>query len=306
MLALLAVGCAAAFLLVGVQGNIGFIVERRSRSLAGLILVAVAVAVATVAFQTVTANRILTPSIMGFDALYALLQSVIVAAFGVSAFQVLGAVWQFWIEVVLMLGFAVVLYGWLLSRRTDVTRLLLIGVVLGMLFRGISVFLQRMLDPDAFLVLQDRFFASFTNVPNETLVPSSILLVVALGLIVFDRNRLDVMSLGRDIATNLGVHPARLRMRMLAATSLLVAVSTALVGPILFFGLIVAHLGYRFVRRARHVVLFPVASLIAIIALVGGQTILNQFQVAGTTLSIIIEFIGGIVFIALILRRKPL
>ena len=306
VLALLAAGCIAAFLLIGLQGNLAFLLERRARSLAALVIVAVAIAVATVTFQTVTANRILTPSIMGFDALFILIQSVIVAFFGVAAFGDIGIVGQFWIDVALMLGFGVLLYGWLLSRRADVTRLLLIGVVLGMLFRGVSVFLQRMLDPDAFLVLQDRFFASFTSVPGDTLLPAAALLLAGIALTVFDRNRLDVMSLGRDIATSLGVHPTRLRLRMLAATALLVSVSTALVGPIMFFGLIVAHLAYRLVRRARHAVLLPVASLLAIIALVGGQTVLNQLDTAGTTLSIVIEFVGGIVFIALILRRKPL
>lgn len=306
VLAVVALACAGAFLFVGLQGNVEFILERRTRSLAGLVIVSIAIAVATVSFQTVTANRILTPSIMGFDALYALIQSVIVAVFGIGVFAAVGPVAQFWVEVALMLGFAMLLYGWLLSRRSDVMRLLLTGVVLGMLFRGIGVFLQRMLDPDAFLVLQDRLFASFTNLPTDTLVPAAILLAVGVGLTMYDRHRLDVMSLGRDTATNLGVHPTRLRLRTLAATALLVSVSTALVGPIMFFGLIVAHLAYRFVRRSRHAVLLPVASLLAIISLVGGQTVLSQIDAAGTTLSIIIEFVGGIVFIALILRRKPL
>lgn len=305
VLAALALGCAAAFLLVGVQGDIAFVLERRLRTLAGLVIVAVAVAVATVSFQTVTANRILTPSIMGFDALYALIQAIVVVVFGAGVFAALGPVAQFWLEVALMLGFAVLLYGWLLSRRSDVVRLLLTGVVLGMLFRGVGVFVQRLADPDAFLVLQDRLFASFTDLPPDTLAPAAALLAVGVGLTVVDRDRLDAMSLGRDIATNLGVDTARLRVRTLASTALLVSVSTALVGPITFFGLIVAHLAYRFVRRPRHVVLLPVASLLAAIALVGAQAVLSRLDVAGTTLSILIEFAGGIFFIAIILRRRP-
>ena len=57
---------------------------------------------------------------------------------------------------------------------------------------------------------------------------------------------LDVMSLGRENAINLGVNYDRMVMNMLILSSVLIATSTALVGPITFFGLIVANLSYQF------------------------------------------------------------
>ncbi|RRJ87261.1 enterobactin ABC transporter permease [Gulosibacter macacae] len=302
----LAVGSIAAYLFTGLTGNIDYALSRRITSVAALVIVAVAIGVSTVAFQTMTANRLLTPSIMGFDSLYLLLQTVVIFALGVTGFAVIDALGQFWLEVAAMLVFSVLLYGWLLSRNTRVTRLLLIGVVFGMLFRGISTFLQRMLDPDAFAVLQTRFFASFTDVPKELVLPAAALTVLGLLIAWFDRRRYDVMSLGVPIATNLGINPAMLRARTLGVVALLVSVSTALVGPVMFFGLIVAQLAYRAVRLSRHELLMPVASLVGVIALVGGQTLVQRVFGLDVALSMIIEFLGGLLFIALILRKKPL
>lgn len=306
LLALAAAGCAALFLTAGVTGNIAYIMGRRSSTLIALSLVAIAVACSTIAFQTITENRILTPSIMGFDAMYVLFQTTIAYTLGANGFQLIGVTGQFWIELALMLGLSVLLYGALLAGRVPLFRLLLIGIVLGLLFRGLSSFMQQLLSPDAFLVVQDRLFARFTGVQAELLLPAGAMIALGVAIIAWDRHRLDVMVLGRDMATGLGVDPARLRVRVLLATAVLVSASTALVGPVTFFGLLVAHLAYRLVRVARHAILLPAATFLALIALVGGQALLEHVLDLGTTLSIIIEFLGGLLFIILLLRRKTL
>lgn len=306
VLTIAAAGCAALFLTVGVSGNVAYIVGRRSGTLVALAVVAAAVACSTVVFQTITENRILTPSIMGFDAMYVLLQTTVAYTLGASGLSLLGPLGQFWLELGIMLAGSVLLYGSLLAGRVPIFRLLLVGVVLGLLFRGLSSFMQQLLTPDAFLVVQDRLFARFTGVQSELLVPAVLLTGAAIGLLLFDVRRYDVMSLGRDTATGLGVDPARLRLRALVATAVLVSVSTALVGPVTFFGLLVAHLAYRLVRVSRHASLLPVAALVALIALVGGQALLEHVFKLGTTLSILIEFAGGLLFIFLLLRRRSL
>ena len=75
---------------------------------------------------------------------------------------------------------------------------------------------------------------------------------------------LDVMSLGRENAINLGVNYDRMVMKMLILSSVLIATSTALVGPITFFGLIVANLSYQFFATYKHSTLILGASLISI------------------------------------------
>ncbi len=82
LLALAAFCVAIAFMTVGANGRWGFVLPFRGTKLASLVLVGCAVATATVLFQTVSGNRILTPAIMGFDELYRLIQTGTVVAAG--------------------------------------------------------------------------------------------------------------------------------------------------------------------------------------------------------------------------------
>ena len=116
--------------------------------------------------------------------------------------------------------------------------------------------------------------------------------------------QLDVMSLGRDTAINLGVPYDKLVQRMLILSSILIAVSTALVGPITFFGLIVANLSYQFFNTYKHSVLISGACVMSIVALVGGQWMVERVFNFDTTLSVIINFVGGVYFIYLLLKES--
>lgn len=304
ILATLAMVSVACFMVLGAKGSWSFILPFRGRKLLALCLVAYSVAVSTVLFQTVTNNRILTPSIMGFDALYVLLQTSIVFFLGVGALTSIDPQLQFVIEIVVMIVFSGFLFRWLfLGEERSLTLLVLVGIVFGILFRSLSQFMQRMLDPNAFNVLQDSFFASFATVDTT-------LLVVATGIIALVSlfawrlgHTYDVLSLGRAHAINLGVDYKRTVVFILMLVSVLVAVSTALVGPITFFGLLVASLAHSLVGTSRHRYVLPAAVLLAITCLVGGQTVLERVFAFDTALSIIIEFLGGIVFIILVLRR---
>jgi iron complex transport system permease protein len=82
-----------------------------------------------------------------------------------------------------------------------------------------------------------------------------------------------------------------------------VSVSTALVGPITFFGLLVANLAYRVVGTDRHRATLPAAVLLAVVCLAGGQAVLQHGLGLDTTLAVVIEFVGGLVFLVMLVRR---
>src|SRR5690606_8045331 len=165
-------------------------------------------------------------------------------------------------------------------------------------------FMQRMLDPGAFNVLQDTLFASF-SMTDPTILGVSCVIVLAVTLVGLKlMHTYDVLSLGRAQAINLGVPYKRTVAIILVMVAVLVSVSTALVGPVTFFGLLVATLAHSLVGNSRHHYVLPAAILLGIIALVGGQTLLERVFAFDTALSIIIEFLGGIVFIILVLRRS--
>ncbi|MHA7279086.1 iron chelate uptake ABC transporter family permease subunit [Arthrobacter sp. MDT2-2] len=295
----------AAFLLVGLEGDIAYVLLRRLNRVGAMVLVAVAVGVSTVLFQTVTGNRILTPSIMGLDALYILIQTALAFALGASTLLTLAAPIRFAVEVTLMVAFSWLLYRWLFTGGgRSLHLLLLVGIVFGVFFRGASTLLQRLMDPSEYIILQDLFFASFNRVDPTLLILSAIavsgLCIPAWRL----RHRLDVLALGRDTAVGLGVDYRRTVTLVLVICSVLVAVSTALVGPATFFGLLVSALAYQLCSSFRHAAVLPLAVLLGVIALVGGQLVLEQVFEFDTALSIVIEFTGGLVFLALLMKGR--
>lgn len=303
LLGVLAALAAVAFLVLGALDAWALIAPLRLGRLAPMVLVGVAIAVSTVLFQTVTENRILTPSIMGFDSMYALLQTVAIYVLGSTAVIGTAPTVRFGLEVALMLVFSVALFRWLFGgARRSLYLMVLVGIVFGTMFRSLATFLQRVIDPNEYLIVTDRLFASF-NAVDPGLLAACTVLVAGVGAWVWSvRRDLDVLALGRDHALALGVDHRRLVLRALTGCALLVSVSTALVGPITFFGLLVANLAYAVAGSHRHAYVLPAAALLAIITLVGGQTILEHVFGMDTVLSVIIEFVGGIVFIMLLIR----
>jgi iron complex transport system ATP-binding protein len=236
-------------MLIDVGGSWAFALRLRSTTVVTMVVVGYAIALSTLLFQTVTTNRILTPSIMGFDSLYAALQTVLIAWLGAAAVVGLGTGGRYALELALMIGFSMLLFGRLFGRGGYSLHLLvLVGIVLGVLFRSVSAFVQRLIDPNEFYVLQERLFASFTQV-DGTLLAISIGLVVAVSLVAWRiRHRFDVLLLGRPLAVNVGLDHRRTVLLILCLVAVLVSVSTALVGPVLFFGLLVTNLAYQVVR----------------------------------------------------------
>ena len=281
-------GLAAAsivlFMTVGAKGSWSFILTFRGTKVAAMVLVGYAIAMSTVLFQTITNNRILTPSIMGFDALYRLIQTVLVFQLGSATVAVLDPRLRFGAEVVAMVAFSWLFYRWLFSGSLRGLHLLmLVGIVFGVMFRSITSFLYRVIDPNEFLVLQDRMFASFNRVDGQLLAVSAVV-VLAVSVAVWRKaGVLDVLALGRDAAINLGVDHRREVMWVLVMVSVLVAVSTALVGPVTFFGLLVANLAYLLVDTHRHRVILPVAALIAMSVAAVAAVIEEPVRATATT-----------------------
>lgn len=307
LLALAVVAMSVAYLTLGVRGGWAYVLPRRATTVATLLLVATAVGIATVLFHTITDNHILTPSVMGLDSLYLLIQTVAVYAIGSAGVSGLPEVTQFLTVLTLMTGLSYVLYRrLLLGLGRDLHLLVLVGIVLGVLMRSLTNFFTRVMDPTEFLVLQDRMFADFTGAPLPTLGMSALVCLPVLVLLVREHRTLDVMALGRDTAIGLGLDHRRVLLRVLVYIVLLVAVATALVGPTMFFGLIAAHLAYRAVGTYRHRATLPAAALVGGLVLVAGQTLLERVLRADTNLAVVVEFVGGLLFIALLLRRSTL
>lgn len=307
LIALLLALAVALWLFQGLgPGNTRFVLGLRAAKLAALALVAASVGMATVLFQTVAQNRILTPAIMGFDALYLLIQSLAVATLGTVGFAMLPAGAKFAAETLLMTAVAVALFGALLGRAAPdaIGRTILTGVVLGILFRSGATLVARMLDPNAHAVVQAASFADFGRPAAGTLGWAAAVALPAMALALALGPRLDLLALGRERAVPLGLPHRAMVLITLALVALLTAVSTALVGPVAFFGLIVAGLAHALAPGARHRVLLLTAAALAATLLIGGQWAFERLLGLRATLSVVIECAGGIFFLALLLKGR--
>ncbi|WP_455811325.1 iron chelate uptake ABC transporter family permease subunit [Pseudomonas graminis] len=304
LLATLLMVLMGIFMTLDLHGNIAYILRHRGQILATMVLVGFASGISTLLFQTLTRNRILTPSVMGLESLFVLMQTLLIFALDVGGLNMLGSVGRFIAESALLVMFATLLYRWLLGGAgLDLHRVLLIGLVCGTLFRSISGLMQRLMEPGEFAVLQSRIFATFTRADSDVLWISAGVIALVATLIWRLRHRLDVMALGPDHAIALGIAWQRHVTGLLLLISLLVAVSTALVGPMMFLGLLIVNLAYPLMGSWRHAYLLPGCVLIGIITLVGGQLILERLLDMAGTLSVVIEFSGGALFIYLLLRK---
>lgn len=305
MLAALALLFCGLYLFHGLNGSYDYALPRRAVKVLAMVLTGVAVAYSTVIFQTITHNRILTPSIMGLDSLYILLQTVLVFFFGSASFVLINQQFNFLLSVGAMVLFALLLYYFLFGKgNRPIYFLLLVGIIIGTFFSSISTFLQVMIDPNEFMRVQDKMFASFNNINGDLVWWALAILVLTIIIGWRYIRELDVLSLGRETAINLGVSYETIVKLMLILSSVLIAVSTALVGPITFFGLIVANLSYQFFHTFKHSILIAGAALMSVIALVGGQWIVERVFSFSTTLSVIINFVGGVYFIYLLLKES--
>ena len=305
ILAAACAGAAAVYLAWGLQGPYGFILSLRATRLAALAIVGASVGAATVIFQTITANRLLTPGIVGFDSLFVLIQTLLVLGLGGVGYAALPAFPKFLVEILCLCTVAIALFASVLrAGSSDMTRLVLTGVILGVLMRGLTGFVQRLLDPTEFALAQAATFASFNSIDPVQVAFAAPILILALLLAWRLSPVLDVALLGRDGARSLGVDHERLTMAALAVVAMLVATSTAVAGPVTFLGLLAASLAAAALPHWRHAVLIPGAALMGALILVVGQFLFERLLGLQSTLPAIVESLGGLVFLVMVLKRR--
>jgi iron complex transport system permease protein len=277
--------------------------NRRIPNVLAIITTGSATAIAAMIFQTITGNRILTPGVLGLDSLYVLMQTVVVFFLGSAGMAAIGREINFVMATILMVFFSMLLFKFMEKGGKNLLLLLMAGMIFGTLFSSISSFLQMVIDPNEFLIIQNRMFANFNSVHHRILALSVVTILLSLAFCFKDIRRLDVLALGRDHAINLGLPYEKMVRRLLSCVAILTAASTALVGPVAFLGLLIINLSHQIFKEHRHKILIPAAILISIIALVGGQFMVERVLGFSTTVGVVINFVGGIYFILLIIKE---
>lgn len=293
------------FMFYNAGKNLDFVLPRRLIRLTTMLVVGVSVAYSSIIFQTITNNRILTPSIMGYESIFILFQTILVFVYGDRSFQAITLEENFFYAVLLMMGFSVLMYMLIFGKaKRNIYQLLLVGMVLGALFQTLSQFIQVIIDPNEFSIVQNFMFVSFTKMNTQLLLIAGITLLLSLLYVHRYLRYLDVIALGREMSINLGLDYEKLIRKFMLVISVLVSVSTALVGPITFLGILVANLTYELCRSKRHGILVVCCSLLSCLFLVLGQFLVEHVFNFSTNVTIVINFVGGVYFMYLIFNSR--
>ncbi|CEQ09313.1 ABC transporter iron-family permease [[Clostridium] sordellii] len=297
---------SALFLTIGVSfEHFEYAMDQRIPKLIAIVITGFCIAFSSIVFQTITNNNILTPSVLGLDSLYILVQTIIVFLVGVDNTLITNKSNNFLLSVAVMVIASFILYKKLFEKaNNNIFFLLLVGMIFGTLFKSLSTFMQVVIDPNEYAALQNNLYASFGNVNTNILFIAGIIIIALVPFIYDDIKSLDIISLGKEHAINLGVNYDKVVKKMIIVVAILVSVSTALVGPITFLGLLVTNVTKQIFRTYKHSYLICASILISILTLVSGQFLVERVFTFTTTISVIINFIGGVYFIYLLLKES--
>ncbi|MEB8125939.1 iron ABC transporter permease [Staphylococcus succinus] len=296
----------ALYLVLGIDFDIfQYQFSSRLRKLILMLLVGAAIAASVVIFQAITTNRLLTPSIMGLDSVYMFVKVLLVFVFGVQSVFVTNLYLNFIITLVVMIVFSLILFqGIFRIGDVSVYFILLVGVILGTFFKSITGFLELIINPEDFLAVQSAMFANFDASNSKLVTLCGIMLIILVIITVIAVPYLDVLLLGKDQAINLGISYKTVTRVMMILVAILVSISTALVGPITFLGLLTVNLAHELMKTYEHKYILPATICMSWLSLFIAQAVVENLFEATTQVSIIIDLVGGSYFIYLLIKRR--
>lgn len=308
ILLVISLALAVLYIILGLNTEfLSFLLERRILKLIAILVVGYSISVSSVLFQTITNNRIITPSIIGFDSLYLMICSIVVLFFHqLLVPNVINIHIFFFITVGIMIVFSRALYRLLfIIKENTIYYVLLSGVVLSLLFRSIYTFFISIMDVAQYDALQRKLYASFDLIQYDLLFISIILALLTTKYIVPMLSDLDVYLIGKDNAKMLGVDIDKVQDDCITIISILVSVATVLVGPITFLGLFVVNIVYMIYSNSnKHIHLILGSTFLSWIILILGSLLVERVFEFDTNLTVIINGIGGIYFIYLLLKGR--
>ncbi|WPC08844.1 iron chelate uptake ABC transporter family permease subunit [Globicatella sp. PHS-GS-PNBC-21-1553] len=285
-----------------------YVQKARLTKLLSFLIVILLIVPPTIVFQTIVNSRYLSPSIIGMDAVYVLIQSLIYFMGYHYLNQLMNhSLILFLIQIGLMLSICYLsLYlakiNWLSTVNESIW--LMIGMIFGTVLRNLSTFFQVLMDPNEYLALQSRLFASFQSVSKELLGIAFIIAILSNAYLFYKRYLLDVYHLGKTTALTLGVDIQKETKRFLLLIVLMLGTATAFVGPLTFLGFMVANITYYLTPKHHHLERLTIGILFGLVMILSGQLLIERVLNLQFNLNIMIEGIGGLMFFLLLFKKE--
>lgn len=278
--------------------------RRRLMQMLAIIISVILITISSLVFQTITNNRILTPSVLGFDSIYIITQTLVIFLFGVTSVFFSHYLINFLLSVIVMVGIVLLMFLFILRKnKNNIVLLLLLGLVLTQLVGSISNLLNVFMHPEDFQAVIEITNININNINEKLVLISLPLMFIITTLFIREHRYLDVMALGEDEAQNLGVEYNKKVNYYLILIAIAMAIATALVGPLSFLGLIVVNSAKELTKSNKHKSLIFSASLLGIVLLLFGQVILELTNIK-TPVTVIVSLIGGIYMIYMLYKEN--
>ena len=270
-----------------------------------MLIASFAIGSASIIFQSIINNRIVTPCLLGMNSMYTLVHTAVVFVVGSGSIFAVNSNLSFAIDLIVMSLAATFVYSYMFRKTgNNVLYVLLIGTVLSSFFGSIQSTMIRVMDPNEYDTLLTALVADFNNVNAEVIIFSLILLTALTMILWKDLKLLYVITLGKDQAINLGVDYDRTVRKLLLGVVFCIAAATAMVGPISFLGLMIANLARQLLKTHKHSYLIIGSSLMGMLTVIGGQLISQHVFSYAVPISTFITIGGGIYFLYLLLLGK--
>ena len=183
------------------------IFARRSIQMLAIILSVVLITISSLSFQTISNNRILTPSILGFDAIFIITQTLLVALFGSFSIYIVNEYINFTISTILMIGIVGLMFLSVIRKnKNNIVLLLLLGLVITSLASSITNFIQVFMNPDEFQQVVSLTTVNINAINSNLVFISVPIFIIMIILFSIEHKYYDVIALGEDHAINLGVN----------------------------------------------------------------------------------------------------
>ena len=263
----------------------------------GAILSGCALAVSGVLIQAVLNNPIASPNIIGVNS-----GAGLAAVLLITAFPTLIS----YIPVAAFLGALTscfIIYLFSLKSGADKITIALVGIaVSSILSAGIN--LVKILFPDSVFDADLFLIGGLSGVTLKKLILPAILIFFATLISVILSRATDIITLGDETAQTLGINTKVFKFALLVIASVLSGSAVSFAGVIGFVGLLVPHIARKFVGT-KHRLLIPAVSLmgscLVLICDLFGRLIAAPYEVS---VGIILAFLGGPFFIALIFSKR--
>ena len=263
----------------------------------GAILSGCALAVSGVLIQAVLNNPIASPNIIGVNS-----GAGLAAVLLITAFPTLIS----YIPVAAFLGALTscfIIYLFSLKSGADKITIALVGIaVSSILSAGIN--LVKILFPDSVFDADLFLIGGLSGVTLKKLILPAILIFFAVLISVILSRATDIITLGDETAQTLGINTKVFKFALLVIASVLSGSAVSFAGVIGFVGLLVPHIARKFVGT-KHRLLIPAVSLmgscLVLICDLFGRLIAAPYEVS---VGIILAFLGGPFFIALIFSKR--